>query len=141
MTTTLHRRPLGQRLTDRYKVTGFTYTGTPAVTAEVTGYPVYRGYTGPEITVVSLLTDDGEIVDTARVSTEVMDAVPVRDLGSMAEHMVWKIADKGLFGRGGHALAELAYRERRQVAARRQPEAARAAQMRQSEARLLAGAR
>lgn len=138
----LHRRrSLGQRLTDPHRVTGFIYTGTPAVTAEVTGYPIWRGYTGRDVTVVSLLTDDGEIVDHVRVSTDVMDTVKVHDLGGMAEHMVWKIADKGLFGRAGHALAELSRREREEVAARKRKDAAWTAKMRADGDRLLAGAR
>lgn len=141
MNTTHRCRPLGQQHTDTNLVTGFIYTGTPDITREVTGYPISRGMTGHDITMVGLLTPDGEIVSNVRVSTDVIDSIRVWDLGGMSEPMLWKVADRDLFGRGGHALAELAYREREQVAAQQRKDAARAAQMRADGARLLAGVR
>mgnify|MGYP001567341562 CR=1 FL=1 len=128
-------------MSDNFLVTGFIYTGTPAITAEVTGYPISRGAAGHDITMVGLLTADGEVVSSVRVSTEVIDSVRVWGLGAMSEGMLWRIADNDTFGRGGHALAELAYRERQQVEAQRRTDAARAAKMRADGARLLAGAR
>lgn len=126
-------------MTDTMAVTGFTYRDGAKV--DVTGYPISREMTGHDITMVGLLTADGEVVSHVRVSTEIVDSMRVWDLGGMSEDMVWRIAEKDLFGRGGHALAELAYREREQVAAQQRRDAARAAKMREDGARLLAGTR
>lgn len=121
-------------------VAGVVYVnGQPSA---VTGYPIHQGLTTRRTAFVELLTADGEIVPEVQVAVADLAGVTVRDLMSSAsDEMLWRIAEKDIGGQGGRSLAELAYRERGRVEARRRMFAAHTSRMRASEALLSAGAR